>query len=586
MARIYPREFPAEAAQNPLRRAEKQFYEVLRDHLASEWIVFYSIPWTAPRGPNGALRDGEADFVIVHPRRGWLVLELKGGRVGLDSETMAWWQDTPSGRKSIAPFEQARRGMYELRETLEAIPRDGALVRALTFGYGVVFPDALLSPEIAAGLPPYVRREMISDCTVTPEQTESWLDKLLAAFGGSGGLSEPPLTREQGQRVAALMQERLAPRLALSTPLSVRLGLVEDRLLEMTSQQAATLQAMGVHRRLAVSGCAGSGKTMLAIEKARALAREGFRTLVVCHSPPLAAHLAEALAAETAPPVSESGTNDISGGVVVRAYEALVRELASAAGLSPLPTAVTGDRDVLAERLVEALSGLKSAPYDAVLVDEGQDFTESEWVALSYLATSKSSVFYVFYDNNQRLGESDSGNDDAPRDTLPDRLQLMQWPLTQNVRNSVPVFEAVKGLYDAPLGLFSYGPQGPAVSYVETPDESDLKKALRSRLHILLYDERVPPERIVVLTPRPLTDSALPDTWAQLPAPQNAVRYFDIASFKGLEASVVIVVELDALFEEDPRRVELAYVGLSRARGQLILMGETETLQAIRNGLR
>jgi len=162
----------------------------------------------------------------------------------------------------------------------------------------------------------------------------------------------------------------------------------------------------------------------------------------------------------------------------------------------------------------------------------------------------------------------------------------MRWPLTQNVRNSVPIFEAVKGLYDAPMGLFSYGPQGPAVSYVDAPDETDLKNALRSRLHTLLYDERVPPERIVVLTPRALADSALPDLWEHLPAPQNTIRYFDIASFKGLEASVVVVAELDALFETDPRRVELAYVGLSRARGQLILMGEAQTLKLIREGLR
>ena len=194
---------------------------------------------------------------------------------------------------------------------------------------------------------------------------------------------------------------------------------------------------------------------------------------------------------------------------------------------------------------------------------------------MSFL-TGNSGIFYAFYDNNQKLRSGD--------DSLPEKLELMRWPLTQNVRNSVSIWEQVKQLYDAPEQSFSFGTQGPPTESIAARTEAELKEALRKRLHGLINADRIPPEQIVVLTPRALGDSALPEIFATLTAPQNHVRFASVADFKGLEASVVILVELDALQEESPKRLELAYAGMSRARDQLMIIGENETFAALQSG--
>lgn len=548
MSRIYPVSFPEHLASDPLRQAERRFYEHLRDDLPHDWLVFYSVPWMAPVGINAALREGEADFVVVHPRRGWLVIELKGGRVGFDPDNVSWWQDTSNGRKTIRPFDQAQRNMYRLAEMFGAIPRDGNLLKELVYGYGVAFPGVTLAPGIQ--LPPGVRREMICDHEEAGN-VGPWVNSLLSAFDG-----RERLTAAEGERVTAQIRSRLTPSVELPVSLSSRLQFVEENILQLTAQQVSVLQAMGVHKRLAVYGCAGSGKTMLATAKARQLTAEGFYTLLTCCSETLAEHLAETL-------------SDAGGRLVVRSLSALSREWQTQLSLS--------SQIGIADTLFAAAAATGTPAYDAVIVDEGQDLSEDEWLALAFL-TGDSGIFYAFYDNNQKLR--------SEGDFLPERLGLMRWPLIQNVRNSVAIWERVKRLYDAPQQSFSFGTQGPPAETIIVTTEVELQNALRKRLHGLINVDRIPPEQIVVLTPRDIEnqESALPAIFTALTPPQSRVRFASIADFKGLEASVVILVELDALLEESPNRIELAYVGMSRARAQLILMGEQETIIALENG--
>ena len=71
-----------------------------------------------------------------------------------------------------------------------------------------------------------------------------------------------------------------------------------------TGSTSSSTRLRGV-RRAAIVGGAGTGKTMLAAEKARRLAREGFCTFLVCFNAPAGGTLAETtadVAADTRPP--------------------------------------------------------------------------------------------------------------------------------------------------------------------------------------------------------------------------------------------------------------------------------------------
>src|SRR5690606_12578801 len=78
--RMIPAMLPAEIRADPKRSAEVQVFDRLRDDpMLAGFTVFYSCEWIGAH--DGLLKDGEADFVLAHPAIGFLVIEVKGGRV-------------------------------------------------------------------------------------------------------------------------------------------------------------------------------------------------------------------------------------------------------------------------------------------------------------------------------------------------------------------------------------------------------------------------------------------------------------------------------------------------------------------------
>ena len=91
-----------------------------------------------------------------------------------------------------------------------------------------------------------------------------------------------------------MLRELLARDVELRAPLAQRFREEQGELLRLTSEQAALLARSGKTRRMRVTGCAGSGKTMLALEQARRWrSREDRRVLFVCFNRGLQRHLRE-----------------------------------------------------------------------------------------------------------------------------------------------------------------------------------------------------------------------------------------------------------------------------------------------------
>src|SRR6266566_7984041 len=73
------------------------------------------------------------------------------------------------------------------------------------------------------------------------------------------------------------------------------------QLMQLTKQQYAILDSLNRHRRVLILGFAGSGKTLLAVEKATRLARQGFRVLLTCYNRQLAIDLRKRLGLKSRP---------------------------------------------------------------------------------------------------------------------------------------------------------------------------------------------------------------------------------------------------------------------------------------------
>ena len=179
----------------------------------------------------------------------------------------------------------------------------------------------------------------------------------------------------------------LARSFELHTPLGIEMEAEEERLIHLTEDQFRMLSFLGDRKRAAVAGCAGSGKTMLAVRKAQQFASLGMSTLLVCFNAPLAEDLAKRLP-----------------GVEVEYFHGLCKRAANEIGYTLREAGLSEDEfnnRILPQALFDA-TGEIGQVYDAIIVDEGQDFREEYWMAMQPLL-KENGYLYIFFDNNQNI---------------------------------------------------------------------------------------------------------------------------------------------------------------------------------------
>ncbi len=93
---------------------ERRLAERLEDKLDDDYLLWYDVPV----GPKHA----HPDFVVLHPRRGILILEVKDWRLETlrSANRQSWDILTDNGPKTVAnPIEQARQ-FYALHAAQDA----------------------------------------------------------------------------------------------------------------------------------------------------------------------------------------------------------------------------------------------------------------------------------------------------------------------------------------------------------------------------------------------------------------------------------------------------------------------------------
>jgi hypothetical protein len=533
--------------------AERRLYEGFLEQLDETYVVYHSVDWVLAGGVQG-----EADFVIAHPEAGVLVLEAKGGRITYDPGRRRWSQRGRSGSHDLDedPFHQARDEMHSLVRILEAQP--GWERWRPAYGYGVAFPDGTYDHDAHPGAP--------ARCAIDRDDLDRLAERVvevMAEWFRAG--------RRFGAEGMDAVAMALGYRVAIRTPLKLAFDEEDRRIVELTDEQSY-LRAFVLHRRrAAVTGPAGSGKTILATEIAKHLALSGKRTLLTCFN----VKLADALRATT------EGVPNLH----VVHFHGLCVELAREANVSTERDPSVDDETWYAERLPEALelaARVLGPRFDAIVVDEAQDFRAWWWAAL--LATHRepdAGPLYLFGDDEQNLYLGD-GLPVAPDDVLPS--------LPHNLRNTQRIHEFVSVFHDAGDAQ-GRGPEGRAVEVLDYADERELVRLVEVVLLNLIDAEAVPAEDVVVLTPGGKDVSVL---WKRRRIGRftlsdrvepGTVLWSSVHAFKGLERPVVILAELAT----GHTRVDLdtfVYAGGSRARSHLIVLAEREAARELRERAR
>lgn len=542
-------------------RGEKRLFQLLQTAEGTEgWIALHSFDIAR----HATKIAGEVDMILIIPDAGILFLEVKG--VGVTRRAGKWFYD--DGRPpDSGPFVQASEGMHSVRNTLSKLfPRSSDLLCS----------SAVVFPEFDFKLPS------------SPLEWHDWqvIDKRKLNAGSIASVFRGVLEKSHAHmarigkrwydpaksRPSAVLCEKLAsflrPNFAFGPSDRSAISFIEETIQSYTLEQLMTLDSFMDNDRMLVTGPAGTGKTVIAIEAFRRAVETGEKVLFLCFNRFLGIQLQTKLHSFLE---SQNATNraqicTLHGYLLKASGSDLPDHLDSKYWMQTLPNlamgAILGDaipRDVVLEPsllIVDEAQDVMLPNYlDCLEVILGRGLNVSHWLFLGDF-------------KNQSIYEGDLK-------FLNDRCAntFFKYTLTRNCRNAGQIASQIKLLFGVqPSYRMTLPNLDGAEAKVEfwrnTNDQShQLSVALAH------YLETYTPGEIHILCPsiKSAAIAALSDEWkfklAKFdPSAQTSgrqVTYSTISAFKGLESPVIIITDIDDLSAEI---LTLLYVAVSRAK--------------------
>ena len=533
--------------------SEADVARTMLNQLGPGYLVMHSLPWVFPARDDidAPAREGEADFLILHRQHGLLILEVKGGEIALKGRTWVRWVKSEP-REIKDPVKQARRSLWALKKRLTLICGKPIADRTI-ISVGVAFPHCLYKDHPPSDLP--------AEAIITMDDLSDIEPAILRAYkAGGGGKNELSVQDFDAVRRA------LAPEFRVYEPLRVSVDNTAETLARLTRQQLQVLRAFDANTHAIVEGVAGSGKTLLAIQRARSFAKTRNAVLFTCFNSELAKWIREEMGED----LTENG-----GKITVQNFHRIASDLCKQAGVEFVANAADAQRwwderapDLLAEAAMELYPD--GPPFDALVVDEAQDFSPGWWDALDYLSDRANPV-WAFLDKAQSLR----------RDPIAPPLKgAFHVALDVNCRNTRRIVACANSATSIESEPFELAPLGRPPKLIVPQSPAAINGLVQQELRSLLADHRLEPRQIAILGPASKAKGPLANVTAVdgVPLIDEASAWRDgkgvlvttARSFKGLEADVVILCDfsgLGTLFT-----VSDLYVALTRARSHLIIV--------------
>ena len=511
---------------------EKLVYDALHS-LNDTYTIFHSFCWLGNEQQRRS--EGEADFVILHPQKGILSLEVKAG--GIDYRDGNWIQiNRQNGsEKIIDPLGQAAESqhhiLYLLRQRLPHLNHPPV-------GRAAWFTSVLLDKKLP--LPPSAAPAILLDMDSLHQPADA-LDQAFAYWQKNLGWCGKPLSSGDFSQII----KTLMPSFHIAPAIGSIIREDADRYIRMTQQQSAILQFLSEQPTAAIHGLAGTGKTLLAIEKTRLLAADGQQVLYLCFNefllqylrthyqdiPQITFHNVRSLANEII------GPNDFSIAEIIPAFEQYFDEAYD---------------DTL-------------WPYPNIVIDEGQDLDDCLLEHLACLMELTNGTFYIFYDRNQAIMK----NTDRQEIWI-DQHADCRLILYKNCRNTAEIAATIGSLLHTRTSSYIndlHGIAPTAAFYTDT----DSLIALASRFLRHMLHDGVKLEDIAILSIHSLAHSALQGITELAGIPLSAssepgrLWFTSVRKFKGLEAKAVLLIDIKISELTSLLIQRLIYVGCSRA---------------------
>ncbi|WP_171832556.1 NERD domain-containing protein [Comamonas thiooxydans] len=382
---------------------ERRLAERLQQKLEDDYLLW----WDVPVGPL----QTRPDFIVIHPRRGALILETKDWRLDtIKSATPQRFEIIPDGRLTVKPnpLTQARHGAIRVVNALEADPQlihgEGPHQGKLAFpwGHGVVLTRITRKQFMTAGLDAAIpehlvicQDEMLEDVDAEAFQQRLW-DMFPHSFGRA--ITLPQLDRIRWilfPEVRVPQQQKLFGDDACQDE-----DELPDIMRVMDLQQEQLARSLGDGHRV-IHGVAGSGKTMILGYRAEHLAQtQGLGSkpiLVLCYNEPLGVKLAASME-----------TKGLQDRVHVRHFHKWCREQLVTYNLLPEDANKWPVGKAMEEFVLRVIKGvdekhIPAGQYHAILIDEGHDFAP-EWLKLvTQMVDPSTNSLLLLYDDAQSI---------------------------------------------------------------------------------------------------------------------------------------------------------------------------------------
>lgn len=589
MATMIPAELDADA-RTP--RGEREVFVALkRDQVVSgTWTAMHSldIRWHVCK------LEGEADFLVMAPGLGILVVEVKGCRV---ERTNGRWIYHYQLRKESneSPFAQARSAMHSIRRVLER--RTDLEIRGLqnwqkwVWHSCVVFTGMDFEQPAGAGGGhnlEWMPSEVVSSRDIAGRGIPTCLADALRARhreldqrrrqevnGELQGQSRAALwyhpdgSRPSAEEVNALAA-LLRPDLCFEESGAARIRRIEQAIRETTEAQTELALSIVENDRVLIKGSAGTGKTFVALRMAKCLIADGLRVGFFCYNALLGDWLKAQFSQDPQPP-AYVGT--------------LSKLMVDMVGRPPADAGHEFWSTELPERAVKRLVESNASPrFDVIFVDEAQDLLSQPLLDVLDLLLDgglRNGRWIIAGDfSGQAIYAQGAGEERLLTQLAAKRGTYTTSALRRNCRNAKEIHGGMKALgfaRDTETRSLDETTRGTLMPHFVADSDAAVRK-----LRDVLVDlrTRFSPEEIVVLSgkserssPSLLTGECnLQLRKLEGPAPPSGtIGYATIHAFKGLEAKAVVVIDLASL---DGRDEKLLYTGISRGRIEVHLILE------------
>lgn len=509
---------------------EEKLYNTLKK-LDDQYIVFHSIRWK-----NEMLKDiyGEADFIILHPEKGILNIEVKSGEILLEDKK--WYQINLENNKKNEmqdPMEQARRSKAFLIDFIKDLKEDDEKC----YVESVVWFTSVNNKENVKFPPDYRKRVLFKEDLNNPEVKleELYLENKL-----------PEKTNTNEDMIKRIV-DALAPHFHLVRDINSKKEENDYSFIRMTKEQNNLLDYMIEERKVSVQGVAGSGKTMIAIEAAKRLANKGEKVLFACFNSQLYHYLKEKYS----------------------------NEYIDFFNLHSLIVKYINKEKIDRKEFCKYLEIIEDdLEYKNVIIDEGQDFNNDVIRFFSKYVDKKDGRFYLFYDKNQLIYQED----EEWIDEFNCRLVL-----TKNCRNTIQIGTTSNNIIDTKIDIGNNNIEGDTPKLILLNKKEKVIKKIEDLINIYIK-EGFKKEEITILTLKTKEKSIINENKIgdyKLTENYNGkdILFTTSRKFKGLESNAIILIDLSTnnlIKEIDKKNF---YVAVSRARQKIDMIGLTSEFE-------